>query len=81
MLFDEDAPFAVMVLGLAPDGHRVRGVYAVTNPDKLTRIEDDGCPLPPRRWTPRRPARCAMRDAGRLIRIQARQFYRRLLVP
>lgn len=42
VLFDKDAPFAVMVLDLAPDGHRVRGVYAVTNPDKLTRIEDEG---------------------------------------
>ncbi|GGT87318.1 RNA polymerase sigma factor SigJ [Actinomadura citrea] len=42
VLFNEDAPFAVMVLDLDPDGHRVRGVYAVTNPDKLTHIEEDG---------------------------------------
>lgn len=42
VLFNEDAPFAVMVLDLDPDGHRVRGVYAVTNPDKLAHIEEDG---------------------------------------
>ncbi|TDB86546.1 sigma-70 family RNA polymerase sigma factor [Actinomadura sp. KC216] len=40
VLFDADAPFAVMVLDLDPDGDRVRGVYAVANPDKLTHIED-----------------------------------------
>ncbi|WP_433467472.1 RNA polymerase sigma factor SigJ [Spirillospora sp. CA-128828] len=42
VLFDEDAPFAVMVLDLAPDGDRVRGVYAVTNPDKLAHIDEEG---------------------------------------
>ncbi|GAA2253527.1 RNA polymerase sigma-70 factor [Actinomadura luteofluorescens] len=41
VLFNEDAPFAVMVLDLDPDGHRVRGVYAVTNPDKLAHIDED----------------------------------------
>ncbi len=41
VLFDAHAPFAVMVLDLDPDGDRIRGVYAVTNPDKLTHIEDD----------------------------------------
>ncbi|SFP49673.1 RNA polymerase sigma-70 factor, ECF subfamily [Actinomadura madurae] len=41
VLFDEDAPFAVMVLDLAPDGDRVRGVYAVTNPDKLAHIDEE----------------------------------------
>ncbi|MEU9866588.1 RNA polymerase sigma factor SigJ [Actinomadura sp. NPDC048021] len=41
VLFDQDAPFAVMVLDLDADGHRVRGVYAVTNPDKLTHIDED----------------------------------------
>jgi RNA polymerase sigma factor (sigma-70 family) len=41
VLFDgEDAPFGVMVLDLDPDGDRIRGVYAVTNPDKLTHIDD-----------------------------------------
>ncbi|MEO3826220.1 RNA polymerase sigma factor SigJ [Actinomadura sp. B10D3] len=41
VLFDEDAPFAVMVLDLDPDGERVRGVYAVTNPDKLAHIDEE----------------------------------------
>jgi RNA polymerase sigma factor (sigma-70 family) len=41
VLFDKDAPFAVMVLDLDPDGYHVRGVYAVTNPDKLTHVEED----------------------------------------
>ncbi|MGP4023914.1 RNA polymerase sigma factor SigJ [Actinomadura sp. 3N407] len=41
VLFDDDAPFAVMVLDLAPEGDRIRGVYAVANPDKLARIEDE----------------------------------------
>jgi RNA polymerase sigma-70 factor (TIGR02957 family) len=40
VLFDEDEPFAVMVLDLAPGGDSVRGVYAVTNPEKLTHIEE-----------------------------------------
>jgi RNA polymerase sigma-70 factor (ECF subfamily) len=39
VLFDADAPFAVMVLDL--DGDRVHGVYAVANPDKLTHIGDE----------------------------------------
>jgi DNA-directed RNA polymerase specialized sigma24 family protein len=30
-----DVPFAVLVLDLDPAGGRVRGIYAVTNPDKL----------------------------------------------
>jgi hypothetical protein len=41
LLFDHDAPFAVMVIDLSPDGDQVAGIYAVTNPDKLTRIEDE----------------------------------------
>lgn len=41
VLFDEDAPFAVMVLDLDAEGDRVRGVYAVTNPEKLTRIDEE----------------------------------------
>lgn len=40
VLFTPDAPFAVMVLDLAPEGDRVQGVYAVVNPEKLSRIED-----------------------------------------
>lgn len=41
VLFDADAPYAVMVLDLAPEGDLVRGVYTVTNPDKLAHVEDD----------------------------------------
>ncbi|MCP2336545.1 RNA polymerase sigma factor SigJ [Actinomadura rupiterrae] len=40
VLFDHDAPFAVMVLDMSEDGERVDGIYAVTNPEKLTHIED-----------------------------------------
>jgi RNA polymerase sigma-70 factor (ECF subfamily) len=39
LLFADDAPFAVMVLDLSPDGDKVSGIYAVTNPDKLGRVE------------------------------------------
>ncbi|GHF01136.1 RNA polymerase sigma24 factor [Amycolatopsis deserti] len=38
LLFSGDSPFAVLVLDLTPAGDRVRGIYSVTNPDKLTRI-------------------------------------------
>lgn len=38
----KDAPFGVMVLDLDPEGNRVRGVYAVTNPDKLAHIDEAG---------------------------------------
>jgi RNA polymerase sigma-70 factor (ECF subfamily) len=38
LLFDRDAPFAVIVLDLDPEGERVRGIYTVTNPDKLSRV-------------------------------------------
>ncbi|TDC91238.1 RNA polymerase sigma factor SigJ [Actinomadura sp. 7K507] len=41
VLFDEDAPFAVMVLDLAPEGDRIRGIYTVANPEKLSRVEDE----------------------------------------
>ncbi|WP_242613997.1 RNA polymerase sigma factor SigJ [Actinomadura roseirufa] len=40
LLFDEDAPFAVMVLDLAPEGDRIAGIYTVSNPDKLVHIND-----------------------------------------
>ncbi|MFI0373210.1 RNA polymerase sigma factor SigJ [Actinomadura sp. 1N219] len=40
VLFDADAPFAVMVLDLDADGDRVRGIYAVANPDKLGHVGD-----------------------------------------
>jgi RNA polymerase sigma-70 factor (ECF subfamily) len=38
LLFAGDAPFAVIVLDLASDGEQVRGIYAVTNPDKLAHV-------------------------------------------
>lgn len=38
LLFSGDSPFAVLVLDLTPDGSQVRGIYSVTNPDKLTRV-------------------------------------------
>jgi RNA polymerase sigma factor (sigma-70 family) len=38
LLFAGESPFAVLVLDLAPNGDQVRGIYSVTNPDKLTRI-------------------------------------------
>lgn len=40
VLFSEESPFAVMVLDLGPDGDSVSGVYAVINPEKLSRIDD-----------------------------------------
>jgi RNA polymerase sigma-70 factor (ECF subfamily) len=36
VIFTEDSPFAVMVLDLDPEDDRVRGIYGVTNPDKLS---------------------------------------------
>ncbi len=39
VLFDRDSPFAVMVLDLTAEGDRVHGIYSVTNPDKLARID------------------------------------------
>lgn len=38
VVFAEGSPFAVMVLDLEPDGDRVREVYVVTNPEKLSRV-------------------------------------------
>jgi RNA polymerase sigma factor (sigma-70 family) len=40
LLFSGDEPFAVMVLDLTPDGDQVAGIYAVTNPDKLTHVDE-----------------------------------------
>jgi RNA polymerase sigma-70 factor (ECF subfamily) len=36
VIFNDDSPFAVMVLDLDPEDDRVRGIYGVTNPDKLS---------------------------------------------
>ncbi|MEV5568593.1 RNA polymerase sigma factor SigJ [Spirillospora sp. NPDC052269] len=41
VLFAEGAPFVVMVLDLSEDGQRVEGIYALSNPDKLTHLVDD----------------------------------------
>ncbi|HEY8480783.1 MAG TPA: RNA polymerase sigma factor SigJ [Spirillospora sp.] len=41
VLFAGDAPFAVMILDLSPEGDRITGIYAVTNPDKLSRVEGE----------------------------------------
>ncbi|HEX6445582.1 MAG TPA: RNA polymerase sigma factor SigJ [Streptosporangiales bacterium] len=38
VLFTGDAPFAVLTLDLAPDGGLISGIYAVGNPDKLSRV-------------------------------------------
>lgn len=38
LLFDGESPFAVLVVDLAPGGDQVQGIYAVTNPDKLSRV-------------------------------------------
>lgn len=38
VLFAGDTPYAVLVLDLTPDGDQVCGIYAVTNPDKLSHV-------------------------------------------
>jgi RNA polymerase sigma-70 factor (TIGR02957 family) len=38
VVFVENSPFAVLVVDLTPDGNQVRGIYTITNPDKLSRI-------------------------------------------
>jgi RNA polymerase sigma-70 factor (ECF subfamily) len=40
VVFVENAPFAVMVVDLTPDGEQVRDVYVVSNPDILSRIPE-----------------------------------------
>ncbi|MFF4654556.1 RNA polymerase sigma factor SigJ [Streptomyces sp. NPDC001381] len=39
LLLVGDAPYAVLVLDLTPDGDQVCGIYAVANPDKLSHVE------------------------------------------
>jgi len=34
-----DTPFAVIVLDLTPDGDQVCGIYAISNPDKLSHVD------------------------------------------
>ncbi|MEZ0073760.1 RNA polymerase sigma-70 factor [Planotetraspora sp. GP83] len=38
VVFVANSPFAVLVVDLTPDGESVRGIYTVTNPDKLARV-------------------------------------------
>jgi RNA polymerase sigma-70 factor (ECF subfamily) len=49
LLFDGDAPYAVMVIDLTPDGNQVSGIYTVINPEKLTRINPPNNDHPPGR--------------------------------
>lgn len=39
LLFAGDALYAVVVLDLTPDGSQVCGVYAISNPDKLSHVD------------------------------------------
>ncbi|WP_433430425.1 RNA polymerase sigma factor SigJ [Nonomuraea sp. CA-141351] len=40
VLFVQNAPYAIMVVDLTPDGTQVRDIYTVSNPDKLTHITE-----------------------------------------
>ena len=39
LLLAGDAPYAVIVLDLTPDGDQVCGIYAIANPDKLSHVD------------------------------------------
>jgi RNA polymerase sigma-70 factor (ECF subfamily) len=41
VLFQDDAPYAVIVLDLTPEGDRVSALFVVTNPDKLTHVQKE----------------------------------------
>ena len=41
VLFEQDAPYAVIVLDLTPEGDRVSNLFVVTNPDKLTHVKKE----------------------------------------
>ncbi|MFF7275412.1 RNA polymerase sigma factor SigJ [Streptomyces griseorubiginosus] len=41
VLFERDAPYAVIVLDLTPEGDRVSNLFVVTNPDKLTHVKKE----------------------------------------
>ncbi|MFI9589140.1 RNA polymerase sigma factor SigJ [Nonomuraea sp. NPDC052265] len=41
VVFVENAPFAVMVVDLTPDGSQVRDIYTVANPEKLSRVRKE----------------------------------------
>ncbi|MER5421092.1 RNA polymerase sigma factor SigJ [Streptosporangium roseum] len=38
LVFSGDSPLAVVIVDLTPGGHRIAGIYSVTNPDKLSGI-------------------------------------------
>jgi hypothetical protein len=42
LLLSGDTPYAVIVLDLSADGSQVAGIYAVTNPDKLSHLAMTG---------------------------------------
>jgi hypothetical protein len=41
VLFQDDAPYAVIVLDLTPEGDRVSALFVVSNPDKLTHVQKE----------------------------------------
>ncbi|MFI9509958.1 RNA polymerase sigma factor SigJ [Nocardia sp. NPDC052566] len=41
LIFSGGAPYAVVVFDIDPVSERIRGIYAVSNPDKLTRLESE----------------------------------------
>lgn len=41
MLFQDDEPYAVIVLDLTPVGDRVSALFVVSNPDKLTHVQKE----------------------------------------
>lgn len=41
VLFEDESPYAVMVMDLTPEGDQVSGVYIVTNPEKLTHVHKE----------------------------------------
>jgi RNA polymerase sigma-70 factor (ECF subfamily) len=44
LVFADGSPYVVLVLDLGPECDRVRGIYAVTNPDKLSRVGEGATP-------------------------------------
>ncbi|WP_020117148.1 RNA polymerase sigma factor SigJ [Streptomyces canus] len=41
VLFQDDAPYAVIVLDLTPEGDQVSALFVVSNPDKLTHVQKE----------------------------------------
>jgi RNA polymerase sigma-70 factor (ECF subfamily) len=44
VIFSEESPYAVLVMDLNPEGDQVEGIYAVINPEKLTRVPSETAP-------------------------------------